>query len=172
MRATAGVAVAVTLGALTWLGAAATAEETNLLAARGGAEIIKRTSELGGDWRAARLIDEQTGPTGWASADGSLPQEIIFRLPALSRFNTLVFDPSSSAPAGEWAKDIAVYAADPFPTMGGWKLVAHVQLKREPGDQTFSVPPTDGRFIRLEITSAQAPGAPRVSLNKFKLFLR
>jgi hypothetical protein len=57
------------------------AEEKNLVGARNGAQVIKYTSELGGEWRAEKLIDEQITPAGWASADGSLPQEIIFRLP-------------------------------------------------------------------------------------------
>jgi hypothetical protein len=148
------------------------AEEKNLVGARNGAQVIKYTSELGGEWRAEKLIDEQITPAGWASADGSLPQEIIFRLPALSRFNTLVFNPQSEAPDSQWAQDVSVYTADPFPTMGGWKLVARVQLTRQPMDQVFTVDPVDGRFIRLVITSAQSPDAPRVSLNEFKLFLR
>jgi hypothetical protein len=148
------------------------AEEWNLAAARNGAQVIKYTSEQGGPWRAERLIDEHEPPGGWASADGSLPQEIIVRLPASARFNTLVFDLNSGAPEGEWARDVSIYTADPFPTMGGWKLVAAVSLARQAGDQTFAVTSTDGRFVRLLITAAQASGAPRVSLGRFGLFLR
>ncbi|HEY7038318.1 MAG TPA: discoidin domain-containing protein [Methylomirabilota bacterium] len=148
------------------------AEERNLAAARHGAQVIKHTSERGGAWRAEALIDEHQTPGGWASADGSLPQEIIVRLPAAARFNTLVFNLDSGAPEGEWARDVSIYTADPFPTMGGWKLVATVSLARQAADQTFSVTSTDGRFVRLLITSAQAPDAPRVSLGQFRLFLR
>jgi hypothetical protein len=148
------------------------AEERNLAAARNGAQVIKYTSEQGGPWRAERLIDEHESPGGWASADGSLPQEIIVRLPASARFNTLVFDLDSGAPAGEWARDVSIYTADPFPTMGGWKLVAAVSLARQVGAQTFAVTSTDGRFVRLLITAAQASDAPRVSLGRFGLFLR
>jgi hypothetical protein len=152
------------------------AEERNLVAARNGSVVIKWTSEWGqsesGEWRARHLIDEQITPTGWAAADGSMPQEIIFRLPILFRFNTLVFNPKSVEPDSHWAKDIAIYTADPFPTMGGWKLVAQVQLTREPVDQLFTVPAVDGRFIRIVITSAQIANAPRVSLNEFKVYMR
>ena len=148
------------------------AEERNLVAPRNGAQVIKYTSERGGQWRAEKLIDEQATPSGWASGDNSLPQEIIVRLPAPSRFNTLVFNLDSGAPDGEWARDVAIYTADPFPTMGGWKLVTTVSLARQTADQTFTVTPTDGRFVRLLITAAQAPDAPRVSLGRFKLFLR
>jgi hypothetical protein len=147
-------------------------EEVDLVAARNGARVIKYTSERGGDWRAEMLIADETGPTGWASADASMPQEIVFRLPAGSRFNTLVFSAGSDAPDGQWARDVSVYTADPFPTMGGWKLVARVALSRTAADQVFSVPAVDGRFIRLLITSAQSPDAPRVSLRRFKVFLR
>ena len=56
--------------------------------------------------------------------------------------------------------------------MGGWKLVAHLQLTTRPADQVFTVAPVDGRFIRVVITSAQSPDAPRVSLNEFKVFMR
>ncbi len=148
------------------------AQERNLVAARNGGQVIKYTSERGGQWRADRLIEEQAAPSGWASADGSLPQEIIVRLPAPARFNTLVFNLDSGAPEGEWARDVSIYTADPFPTMGGWKLVATVSLARQGADQTFAVAPTDGRFVRLLITSAQATDAPRVSLAQFRLFLR
>jgi hypothetical protein len=148
------------------------AEDKNLVASRNGAQVIKYTSQRGDEWRADKLIDEQITPAGWASADSSMPQEIIFRLPAPSRFNTLVFNPTSDAPDSEWAKDISVYTADPFPTMGGWKLVARVQLTRRPTDQVFTVAAQDGRFIRLVIASAQSPDAPRVSLNEFKVFMR
>jgi len=148
------------------------AREKNLVAAANGAQVIKYTSQFGGEWRAEKLIDERITPAGWASADGSMPQEIIFRLPTLSRFNTLVFNPQSDAPDSQWAKDVSVYTADPFPTMGGWKLVAHLQLTTRPADQVFTVAPVDGRFIRVVITSAQSPDAPRVSLNEFKVFMR
>jgi hypothetical protein len=148
------------------------AEERNLAAARHGAQVIKYTSEHGGPWRAEQLVDDHEAPGGWASADGSLPQEIIVRLPASARFNTLVFDLNSGTPEGEWAREVAIYTADPFPTMGGWKLVATVSLARKTGDQTFTVASTDGRFVRLLITAAQASDAPRVSLGRFALFLR
>ncbi|HEX7213811.1 MAG TPA: hypothetical protein VF578_06350 [Methylomirabilota bacterium] len=168
--------LAATLGALTLAACLVPrpmpAGERNLAAARNGAQVIKYTSERGGPWRAERLIDEHESPGGWASADGSLPQEIIVRLPASARFNTLVFDLDSGAPAGEWARDVSIYTADPFPTMGGWKLVAAVSLAREVGAQTFAVTSTDGRFVRLLITAAQASDAPRVSLGRFGLFLR
>lgn len=158
----------------TWLLAPVSmpAEERNLAAARNGGQVIKYTSERGGQWRAEKLIDEHATPSGWASADGSLPQEIIVRLPAPSRFNTLVFNLDSGAPEGEWARDVSIYTADPFPTMGGWKLVATVSLAPQKVDQTFTVAPTDGRFVRLLIATAQAPDAPRVSLGQFRLFLR
>src|SRR5262245_56355458 len=74
-----------------------TADERDLVAAASGGQVIKYTSELGGDWRAARLIDGAASPGGWASADASMPQEIIFRLPASARFNTLVFKGSADS---------------------------------------------------------------------------
>lgn len=156
-----------------WLAPASMpAQERNLVAAANGGQVIKYTSERGGPWRAAKLIDEEAAPQGWASADGSLPQEIIVRLAAATRFNTLVFSLDSGAPDGEWARDVSVYTADPFPTMGGWKLVTTVRLDPQSTDQTFTVAPTDGRFVRLLITATQASDAPRVSLGRFKLFLR
>jgi hypothetical protein len=164
----AALAVTATWLAPAWL----PAQEKNLLAARNGARVIKYTSEQGGTWRAEKLIDEHATQGGWASAEGSLPQEIIVRLPGPARFNTLVFNLDSGAPETEWARDLSVYTADPFPTMGGWKLVANVRLARQATDQTFAVDEMDGRFIRLLITEAQSPGAPRVSLGQFKLFMR
>ena len=148
------------------------AEEQNLAAAGQGAQVIKYTSEQGGPWRAENIIADQATPPGWASADGSLPQELIVRLPVSSRFNTLIVSLSGGSPQAEWARAVSVYAADPFPTMGGWRLVGSVELAPTPGDQVFAVAPSEGRFIRVLITSAQSPGAARVSLGRFKLFWR
>src|SRR5262245_38183750 len=96
-----------------------TLAEENILSALPGARIIKRTSE---DPLAAasNLIDSRTS-VGWRSADGSLPQEILFELPNATRFNTLVFTPAREAPVDEWPRQLEVYTADPFPTMGGWR---------------------------------------------------
>jgi len=171
-RAVVHIAVALAVTA-TWIAPASfLAQEKNLASARNGAQVIKYTSEQGGARRAEKVIDEHAPPGGWASADGSLPQEIIVRLPASARFNTLVFNLDSGAPESEWARDVSIYAADPFPTMGGWKLVADVRLARETTDQTFSVDQMDGRFIRLLIREAQSSGASRVTLGQFKLFMR
>jgi F5/8 type C domain len=165
-------AAALTVAAPWLMPIAMSAEGRNLVAARNGGQVIKYTSERGGPWRAEKIIDEHAAPSGWASADGSLPQELIVRLPTSARFNTLVFTLDSGAPEDEWAREVSVYTADPFPTMGGWKLVTSVSLARLSTDQTFTVEPTDGRFVRLLITAAQTSGAPRVSLGQFKLYLR
>ncbi len=154
------------------LGSTSFAEEKNLAAARYGAQVIKYTSQLGDSRRAEMLIDGHGTSGGWASSDASLPQEIIIRLPAVARFNTLVFNLASEGPDAGWAKEISVYTAEPFPTMGGWKLVAHLELARQPADQVFTVAPADGRFVRLLITSTQSLDATRVSLNEFRLFMR
>lgn len=149
-----------------------TAQEINLVAARNGVQVIKYTSQLGGEWSADKLIDEHTDSGGWVANDGSLPQEIIFRLPAVARFNTVVLRLPADKQDRRWARDVAIYAAELFPTMGGWKLVTEVQLAPKPGDQAFSVTPSDGRFIRLLITSGQGPEGARVSLDAFKLYNR
>jgi hypothetical protein len=143
--------------------------DDNLLSPGRGARVLKRTSEDPAT-PATGLIDEQ-GAGGWRSGDGTFPQEIIFQLPAVTRFNTLVFTPAEGEP-GQWPREVEVYAADPFPTMGGWRLAARVTLGTEPGDQTFTVPPTEGRFIRLLILSAQREGVPRVALGRLKIFTR
>src|SRR5262245_23396362 len=165
----AAIAVGVILARLV---STSLAEEKNLAAARNGAQVIKYTSQLSESRRAETLIDGHGAPGGWASGDGSLPQEILIRLPAVARFNTLVFNLASDGPDGGWAKDVSVHTAEPFPTMGGWKPVAELQLARQPADQVFTVAQAEGRFIRLLITSTHSPGATRVSLNEFKLFLR
>ena len=147
-------------------------DEKNLAAAGEGAQVIKYTSEQGGQWRAENIIADQPMPAGWASADGSLPQELIVRLPASARFNTLIFTLRSETPEAERARDVSIYAADPFPTMGGWRLVGAVRLASAPGDQVFAVAPTEGRFIRVLITSAQSQNATRLSLGRFNLLWR
>ncbi|HTS54049.1 MAG TPA: discoidin domain-containing protein [Burkholderiales bacterium] len=144
--------------------------EDNILSPARGARIIKRTSE-DPQAVAANLIGPAAS-AGWRSADGSLPQEILFELPAATRFNTLVFTAAKDAPVDEWPRDVEVYTADPFPTMGGWRLVARATLSTEPGDQTLAVPPADGRFIRLLILSRQREGAARTALAQVKLFMR
>src|SRR5215475_9374603 len=128
MTARVRILVAVAMATIALAPACTVAEERNLAAASNGAQGIKYTSEQGGAWRVGKLIDEHPAPGGWASARDPLPQEIVVRLAAPSRFNTLVFNLDSGAPEMEWARDVSVYAADPFPTMGGWRLVASVRL--------------------------------------------
>jgi hypothetical protein len=144
--------------------------DDNILSSAHGARIIKRTSE-DAEAIAANLISSFTS-VGWRSLDGSLPQEILFELPAVTRFNTLVFTPAKDAPVEEWTRDIEVYTADPFPTMGGWRLVTRATLTTDPADQTIATSPTDGRFLRLLILSRQDRRADRTALAKFKLYLR
>jgi F5/8 type C domain len=142
----------------------------NILSPLHGARVIKRTSE-DPQAVAANLIDPTTS-VGWRSADGSLPQEILFELPAAARFNTLVFTSAKDASVDEWPRDVEVYTADPFPTMGGWRLVVRATLGTDPGDQTFAASPTDGRFIRLLILSRQRDDAAGTALAQFKVFMR
>src|SRR5262245_35541033 len=87
------------------------AEGVNLVAARNGAQVIKFTSQLDGGGRADQLIDEHEDSRGWAAGDNSLPQEIIFRLPAVLRFNTVVFRQGAESLDQQGAKDIGVYTA-------------------------------------------------------------
>ncbi len=161
-------AVVAPLLALLMAAPAALAED-NILSPARGTRVLKRTSEDPGA-PAANLI-EKGGAGGWRSADGTFPQEIIFQLPAATRFNTIVLTPSEGA-LDQWPREVQVYAADPFPTMGGWRLAAQVALSPEPGDQTFTVPSIEGRFIRLLILSAQREGVPRVALRRIRIFMR
>ncbi len=155
--------------ALLFLAPVAGADD-NILSPARGARVMKRTSE---DPRApaANLIDD-TATGGWRSGDGIFPQEIIFQLPAATRFDTLVLSPAPGAPVEQWPRAVEVHTADPFPTMGGWREVARVTLAPTPGDQTFTVPAIEGRFVRLVILSAQADGVPRVALGRLKIFMR
>jgi hypothetical protein len=155
---------------LIFLSASSVPADDNILSPAHGVRIIKRTSE-DAEATAANLISSSTS-VGWRSIDDSLPQEILFELPALTRFNTLVFTPARDAPVEEWARDVEVYTADPFPTMGGWSLVARATLSTDPSDQTIATSPIDGRFLRLLILSRQDRRAERTSLAQFKLYLR
>jgi hypothetical protein len=143
--------------------------DDNILSPDRGARVLKRTSEDPAA-PAANLIDERSAE-GWRSGDGTFPQEIIVQLPAVTRFNTLVFTLAGAEP-DEWPRDVEVYAAEPFPTMGGWRLAGRVTLERRAGDQTVTVTAVDGRFIRLLILSAQGGGVPRISLGRLKIFAR
>ena len=161
---------AATAGLTLFLFAPSVFADDNILSPARGVRMMKRTSE---DPRApaANLI-EPDGATEWRSGDGALPQEIIFQLPTAVRFNTLVFTAAREAPADDWPREVEVYTADPFPTMGGWRLVARATLTAEPGDQAVTAPPAEGRFVRLLILSTQRQGAARIALGRFKVYLR
>ena len=70
MSSTVSGAVVTLVTAVTCLASTSLpAQEKNLVAAANGAQVIKYTSQLGGEWRAEKLIDEQITAAGWASVD-------------------------------------------------------------------------------------------------------
>ena len=68
MSSTVSVGVVTLVTAVTCLASGSLlAQERNLVAAANGAQVIKYTSQLGGEWRAEKLIDEQITPGVWVS---------------------------------------------------------------------------------------------------------
>lgn len=151
--------------------ATAQEEPENLLAARAGADLVHRTTEST-NAPAAALLDDSGARTPWVSQEGVLPQTITFRLRANLPFNLVALNPAGAALKSNWAKTVAVATADPYPHMGGWRELGVFELTQSAERQTFAIPRTRGRFIRIMITAAHGAAPSEVSIAEIGLYLQ
>jgi len=149
----------------------AQATATNMLAGAAGADIVQRSTERPGQ-TAANLLDDHGAATGWASAEAVFPQTIMFRLAKNQPFNQVVINPAGDPDPRNWLKILVISTADPFPHMGGWTVVTQVELAPVAKSQVFSFEEARGRYLRLEIRSAQSVDATWVSIGSVELFQR
>jgi len=149
----------------------AQATATNMLAASAGADIVQRSTERPGQ-SAANLLDDQGAATSWASAEAIFPQTIMFRLAKNQPFNQVVINPAGDPDPRNWLKTLVISTADPFPHMGGWTMVTEMELAPIARSQVFAFEEVRGRYLRLEIRSAQSDDATWVSIGSVELFQR
>ena len=115
-----------------------------------------------------------TGPaTPWISAENSSVQTVTFRLRGNLPFNPASITHPGSPQPENWAKSTPLATADPYPHMGGWRMVASLKLEAKNALQTFSFPRVRGQYIRLSVHRAQGgDSANQVSVAEIELSLQ
>ena len=106
----------------------------------------------------------------WSSSGNIFPHVLTFALPNNKRFEALSFTAKNINDRGSWAHHIRISSADPFPHMGGWEVIAEINLPESGEEKIFSFEGKRGRYFRLEIFSAQDNTASNVTFGKLKVF--
>lgn len=130
--------------------------ERNLMLRSLGGTIVRFTSQENAiDRSVSALIDGQPG-SGWRSADGYLPQDIVFAFhgdqPA--RFDKLRLDLGHEAHSPSAAREIALLVSD-HPTED-FQEIGRFTLRQQFGSQEFTIAPEKvrkGRFAQVRIVS-------------------
>ena len=107
--------------------------------------------------------------TYWVSSGNTLPHVLTFSLPSNKRFEFLSFIAKNNNKPETWAKHIRISSADPFPHMGGWEVIADLNLSQTGEEKIITIDPKRGRYFRLEIFSTQNEMAKEASFSQFKV---
>ncbi|MAU28550.1 MAG: hypothetical protein CMJ07_05125 [Pelagibacterales bacterium] len=139
----------------------------DLIALGSGGKAIHWTSEKY-PFITKNIIDNNIN-TYWVSSGNILPHVLTFSLPSNKRFEALSFISKTNHDRGTWAKHIRVSSADPFPHMGGWEILAEIDLPETGDEKYITVDAKRGRYFRLEIFSTHDQLATEASFNQFKV---
>lgn len=137
----------------------------NIAAASNGGRIVERSSVFEDDakWAAENLIDGQvysptknSGSYGWASSkvDPILRESVTigFAGDKVRHIGKIVINPASNTIQQRWAKDIEVQGSTES-AEGPWRAIAELTVRSEAVDQSFSILPTEARFVRFRFRS-------------------
>jgi hypothetical protein len=128
----------------------------------------------------SRLIDTWVTPDvpGWRSQDATLPQELVFQLPAVLKTNKVILRPQPNEPPETWVKDFEVLVSTQSATEG-FTSVARGSLSIEqarlaidpnaPDQPRFEFPDVNARFVMLRVLSNQG-SRDYTSLGEFEVY--
>ena len=139
----------------------------DLITLGSGGKAIHWTSEKH-PFIATNVIDNNKS-TYWVSSGNTLPHVLTFSLPSNQRFKSLSFISKTNEDQGTWAKHVRISSADPFPHMGGWEIIADINLPESGDEKTINIEAKRGRYFRLEIFSTQDELAKEASFNQLKV---
>ncbi len=139
----------------------------DLISIKSGGKAIHWTSEKY-PFITKNIIDD-IEETYWVSSGNTLPHVLTFSLPSNKRFEFLSFIAKNNNKPETWAKHIRISSADPFPHMGGWEVIANLNLSQTGEEKIITIDPKRGRYFRLEIFSTQNEMAKEASFSQFKV---
>ena len=139
----------------------------DLITMQSGGKAIHWTSQKY-PFLANNIIDNIDG-SYWVSSGNTLPHVLTFSLPSNKRFESLSFISKTNEDPGTWAKHIRISSADPFPHMGGWEIIADINLPESGDEKIINIEAKRGRYFRLEIFSTQDELAKEASFNQLKV---
>jgi len=139
----------------------------DLISIESGGKAIHWTSEKY-PFITKNVIDNKED-TYWVSSGNTLPHVLTFSLPNNKRFKSLSFISKTDHESGTWAKHIRVSSADPFPHMGGWEIIADIDLPESGDEKIINIEAKRGRYFRLEIFSTQDELAKEASFSSLKV---
>ena len=139
----------------------------DLISIKSGGKAIHWTSEKY-PFITKNIIDD-IEETYWVSSGNTLPHVLTFSLPSNQRFESLSFISKTNEDQGTWAKHIRISSADPFPHMGGWEIIADIDLPESGDEKIINIEAKRGRYFRLEIFSTQDELAKEASFSSLKV---
>ena len=139
----------------------------DLISIKSGGKAIHWTSEKY-PFLTKNIIDN-IEETYWVSSGNTLPHVLTFSLPSNQRFESLSFISKTNEDQGTWAKHIRISSADPFPHMGGWEIIADINLPESGDEKIINIEAKRGRYFRLEIFSTQDELAKEASFSSLKV---
>ena len=139
----------------------------DLISIKSGGKAIHWTSEKY-PFLTKNIIDN-IEETYWVSSGNTLPHVLTFSLPSNQRFESLSFISKTNEDQGTWAKHIRISSADPFPHMGGWEIIADINLPESGDEKIINIEAKRGRYFRLEIFSTQDELAKEASFSQLKV---
>ena len=139
----------------------------DLISIKSGGKAVHWTSEKVP--HVTKNIIDDIEETYWVSSGNTLPHVLTFSLPNNKRFESLSFITKNNHKPGTWAKHIRISSADPFPHMGGWEVIADLNLPITGVEKIITIEPKRGRYFRLEIFSTQDENAKEASFTQLKV---
>lgn len=136
-------------------------DPVNLTSHKAGAKVVASSSNYGDKWDVANLTGDVTDWTGelpvWCTADGApFPHWAVIELPKTTWVTTLMFNNFIPDEASGWegisAKGVEVHISQKS-AREGFTRVASFVLERNKNDQLVRLLPTEGRWIKIVVTS-------------------
>ncbi len=129
----------------------------NVLAAKQGTRVVAFTSEYSSSWKADNLIDGRVGTQHQYASRHAEPQEIVFELPRTATVSAVVVNPYTTESSKTWVRDCELWLSSEG-SGRGFAKVMDFEVQERKGDQRFTFPPADARWVKLVMKSNRGGG--------------